>query len=192
MDAGVCLPARERAAAGKAYQEAVIISQKIGHITINMMATLGLGMIQEAENQLYVAAETYRRVLDLAGDPPLPAMRSTSGPSPNMREWNDLDAAEQHGRRPSTWPGSSSISTSASEAVAMLAKADHFARQHHFTHQRPILPRHRCLPCGKGCQFSVALAQRFELKLSLARARCHRGYGEGAGHPRTTADGYGG
>ena len=60
-------------AAGKAYQEAVIISQKIGHITINMMATLGLGMIQEAENQLYVAAETYRRVLDLAGDPPLPA-----------------------------------------------------------------------------------------------------------------------
>ena len=101
MDAGVCLPvAGERAAAGKAYQEAVIISQKIGHITINMMATLGLGMIQEAENQLYVAAETYRRVLDLAGDPPLPAAcEAHLGLARICGEWNDLDAAEQHGRQ---------------------------------------------------------------------------------------------
>ena len=48
------------------------ISQAIGHIIITIMATIGLGNLQEADNQLDLAAETYRRVLQLAGDPPLP------------------------------------------------------------------------------------------------------------------------
>ncbi|MCT1402701.1 LuxR C-terminal-related transcriptional regulator [Paenibacillus sp. p3-SID867] len=185
----------ERAAAGKAYQEAVIISQKIGHITINMMATLGLGMIQEAENQLYVAAETYRRVLDLAGDPPLPAAcEAYLGLARICSEWNDLDAAEQHGQQALHLAGQFEhidrgvacevflarlklTRGAVSEAAAMLAKADHFARQHHFTHQLPHIAEAQVLALLQQGDVSSALqlAQRFELKLSLARVLLAQG-----------------
>ena len=40
---------------------------------ITLAATTSLGQVQETENQLYQAAESYRRVLQLAGDPPWPA-----------------------------------------------------------------------------------------------------------------------
>ncbi|WP_343225175.1 LuxR C-terminal-related transcriptional regulator [Paenibacillus sp. LC231] len=185
----------DRAAAGKAYQEAVTISQKIGHIMINMMATLGLGMIQEAENQLYAAAETYRRVLDLAGDPPLPAAcEAYLGLARIRSEWNDLDAAEQHGQQALRLAGQFEhidrgvacevflarlklTRGAVSEAAAMLAKADHFARQHHFTHQLPHIAEAQVLALLQQGDVSSALqlAQRFELKLSLARVLLAQG-----------------
>ncbi|MGG3504464.1 LuxR C-terminal-related transcriptional regulator [Paenibacillus lautus] len=185
----------ERAAAGKAYREAVTISQKIGHIMINMMATLGLGMIQEAENQLYAAAETYRRVLDLAGDPPLPAAcEAHLGLARICSEWNDLDAAEQHGQQALHLAGQFEhidrgvacevflarlkLSRGAvSEAVAMLDKADHFARQHHFTHQLPHIAEAQVLAMllQGNASSALQLAQKFELKLSLARVLLAQG-----------------
>ena len=60
----------DRAAASQAYAEAMAISQTSGNIIINLAATIGLGNVQESENQLHLAAETYRRVLQLAGDQP--------------------------------------------------------------------------------------------------------------------------
>ena len=90
----------DRAAASQAYTEAISISQASGNIITTMVATIGLGNIQEAENQLYLAAETYRRVLQLAGDPPLPiACEAHLGLARIFYEWNDLDAAEQHGQQ---------------------------------------------------------------------------------------------
>src|SRR6266702_2099869 len=61
----------DRAAARRAYTEAISLSQASGDIFTTILATIGLGNIQEADNQLYQAAETYRRVLQLAGDQPL-------------------------------------------------------------------------------------------------------------------------
>ncbi|WP_343225210.1 LuxR C-terminal-related transcriptional regulator [Paenibacillus sp. EZ-K15] len=185
----------DRAAAGKAYQEAVTISQKIGHIMINMMATLGLGMIQEAENQLYAAAETYRRVLDLAGDPPLPAAcEAHLGLARICSEWNDLDAAEQHGQQALHLAGQFEhidrgvacevflarlkLSRGAvTEAVVMLAKADHFARQHHFAHQLPHIAEAQVLAMllQGDVGSALQLAQKFELKLSLTRVLLAQG-----------------
>jgi LuxR family maltose regulon positive regulatory protein len=63
----------DRAAAGQAYTEAIAISQASGNTFINILASTGLGIIQEAETQLHLAAQTYRRVLQLVGDPPGPA-----------------------------------------------------------------------------------------------------------------------
>lgn len=185
----------DRAAAGKAYQEAVTISQKIGHIMIHMMATLGLGIIQEAENQLYVAAETYRRVLHLAGDPPLPAAcEAHLGLARICREWNDLDAAEQHGLRALHLAGQFEQTDRAvacevflarlklsrgavNEAVAMLAKADHFARQHHFTHQLSHIAEAQVLAMLQqgNVRSASQLAQKFDLKLSQARVLLAQG-----------------
>lgn len=89
----------DRNAASKAYSEALSISQSIGHVIIAIMASLGLGNIQEAENRLYSAAETYRRVLELAGDPPLPvACEAHLGLARICYEWNDLDTAKHHGQ----------------------------------------------------------------------------------------------
>ena len=65
-----------------------------------ILATISLGQVQEADNQLYQAAETYRRVLQLAGDPPQPiACEAHLGLARICYEWNDLDAAEQHGQQ---------------------------------------------------------------------------------------------
>ncbi|TMD74512.1 MAG: LuxR family transcriptional regulator, partial [Chloroflexi bacterium] len=90
----------DRAAASRAYSEAISISQASGNIIINLWATVGLGNVQETENQLYPAAQTYRRVLQLAGDPPQPAAcEAHLGLARICYEWNDLDAAQQHGQQ---------------------------------------------------------------------------------------------
>src|SRR5262245_1071502 len=61
----------DRAAARQAYTEAISISQASGNIFTTILATIGLGNVQEADNQLHLAAQTYRRVLQVAGDQPL-------------------------------------------------------------------------------------------------------------------------
>ena len=89
----------ERAAASQAYSEAIAISEAIEHSIITIMATTGLGNVQEADNQLHLAAQTYRRVLQLAGDPPLPvACEAHLGLARISYEWDDLDAAQKHGQ----------------------------------------------------------------------------------------------
>ncbi|MCI0729526.1 MAG: LuxR family transcriptional regulator, partial [Chloroflexi bacterium] len=90
----------ERAAARLALTEAIALSQAAGDIFTTILATLGLGNVQEAENQLHLAAEIYRRVLQLAGDQPLQIIYEAHlGLARILYEWNDLDAAEQHGRQ---------------------------------------------------------------------------------------------
>jgi LuxR family maltose regulon positive regulatory protein len=89
-----------RAAARQALTEAISLGQAAGNLFTTILATLGLGDLQVAENQLSEAAETYRRVLQLLGDPPLPvASEAHLGLARICYEWNDLDAAERHGRQ---------------------------------------------------------------------------------------------
>ena len=90
----------DRAAAGRAFTEAISISQVSGDIFTTILATTGLGQVQELENQLYLAAESYRRVLQLIGDySPPNAAEVYLGLARIFYEWNDLDAAEQHGQQ---------------------------------------------------------------------------------------------
>ncbi|MHB1134998.1 MAG: LuxR C-terminal-related transcriptional regulator, partial [Chloroflexota bacterium] len=86
-----------RAAAGQAFREAIAASQASGNGVIETAATTGLGIVQEAQNQLPEAAQTYRQVLQLAGDPE----QSTTcdahlGLARILSEWNELGAARQH------------------------------------------------------------------------------------------------
>lgn len=86
----------ERAAAGQAYTEAIAISKAIGHYIIHIMASIGLGKVLEDDNQLDLAAETYRGALRLAGEPPIPvACDALLGLARISCERNDLDAAEE-------------------------------------------------------------------------------------------------
>src|SRR5205807_4784557 len=52
----------DRAAASQAYAEVISLSQGSGNIMVTIAATTCLGQVQEAENQLSLAAESYRRV----------------------------------------------------------------------------------------------------------------------------------
>ncbi|MBE2197427.1 MAG: LuxR family transcriptional regulator [Anaerolinea sp.] len=90
----------DRATAAQAYREALAASETIGHFIIVLMSTLGVGEIQEGENRLHLAAETYRHALALAGDPPLPvACAAHLGLARIHYAWNDLEMALQHGQQ---------------------------------------------------------------------------------------------
>jgi LuxR family transcriptional regulator, maltose regulon positive regulatory protein len=85
-----------RAAAAQAYTEVISIGEASGNLIFNIAARIGLGSVQEAENRLYEAAESYRSALRLFGDQPLPlACQAHLGLARVFYEWNDLDAAQQ-------------------------------------------------------------------------------------------------
>jgi LuxR family maltose regulon positive regulatory protein len=141
----------DRAAANRAYFEAESTSQASGNSYINILATSGLGEVQELENRLYLATETYQRVLQLFGDQPQPiASDAHLGLARIFYEWNDLDAAQQHGRQGLHLARQyeSNVDRYIScevflarlkltqgdvvEAVTILARADQSVRQHNF------------------------------------------------------------
>jgi len=65
-----------------------------------ILATIGLGYVQEVDNELYQAAETYRHVLQWAGDHPQQIIcEAHLGLARILYEWNELDAAERHGEQ---------------------------------------------------------------------------------------------
>jgi len=87
-----------RPAAAQACQQALTHSQKSGSIFSRMLATTILGNIQSMDNQLHQAAETYRRVMELAGDNPFPNSGQVQlNLAEIYYEWNDLETAEQQG-----------------------------------------------------------------------------------------------
>ncbi len=90
----------DRIAARRAYVEALAIAQAGGNLYYTVMALTNLGRMQEADNQLQQAAETYRRSLELLSDQGPPnANEEYLGLARLAYEWNDLEAAELHGQR---------------------------------------------------------------------------------------------
>jgi LuxR family maltose regulon positive regulatory protein len=185
----------DRTAAYQAYTEAINISQSIGHMIITIMATIGLGNLQKADNQLNLAAETYRRVLLLTDDPPLPvACEAHLGLAHISYEWNDMDAALQHGQR-SVQLARQIENTDrfiscevflarlklaqgdVADAAAILAKAGQLVRQHNFMHQLPEVAAAQVLVLLRQGNLAAAahLAQTHELQSSLARVHLAQG-----------------
>jgi len=184
-----------RAAAGKSYAEALSISQRIGHVIISIMSALGLGNLQEADNQLVMAAETYHGVMKMAGDPPLPvACEAYLGLARICYEWNDLDAAMQHGyvsvqlanqidHTDRVIAGEVFLAKlklargEVSDAAAMLSKADHIARRQTFVNQLPHIAVAQVLVLLHQGNFTAAaqLAQKHELPVSQARVHLAQG-----------------
>ena len=90
----------DRTAARQVYTEAIAIAQASKNVYYTILTTTSLGQIQESENQLYQAAETYRRSLQLLSDHgPANASEEHIGLARICYEWNDLDGAEQHGQQ---------------------------------------------------------------------------------------------
>ena len=187
---------KDYVAARRALTEAISISQAADDIFTSILATIGLGNVQEAECQLYQAAETYRRVLQWAGDQPLQIIcEAHLGLARVLYEWNDLDAAEQHGQQSLELAqkyGRNIDRFVSSEvflaqlklaqgdvagATAMLAQTAESVRRHNFSQRMPEVAAAQVLVLLKQGKLAKAarLAEAHPLPLSQAQVHLARG-----------------
>lgn len=184
----------DRSAARLAYTEAISNSEASGNIHINILATTGLGNIQESENKLYLAAETYRRVLHLVGEPPGPvACEAHVGLARICYEWNDLDAAQQHGQLSVQLARQIEIASVVSSelflarlqlaqgdvtgALASLAETEQSVRQKKFWFRLPevVVAQVRALLHQGNLAEAAHLVETHDLPVSQARVRLAQG-----------------
>ncbi len=185
----------DRAAASQFYTEVMSLSESLPDSIYTMAAAISLGQIQEADNQLTLATKTYRHALQLAGDPPqLIACEAYLGLAHIYYEWNDLDAAQQHGQQCAQLTQQmESTDTSVSYrvflarlrlaqgdnsgAIAALDEAEAFIHQHNFGFRMPdvaaaqvlVLLQQEPLLHQGNLAAAAHLAEKHELPISQAR-----------------------
>jgi len=186
----------DRAAARRALTSAISLSQASGDIFTTILATIGLGNVQEADNQLSLAAETYQRVLQLAGDQPLQIIYEAHlGLARVLYEWNDLEAALAHGRQSLHLARQYErvidrfvlcevllarlqlAQGDVAGAAALLAEASQSARQQNFVYRIPEVAAAQVLTLLRQGHLAAAaqLAQTHGLPLSQARVHLAQG-----------------
>ena len=190
----------DRAAASQAYTEVISIGQASGNIIFTIAATTGLGSLQEADNQLYLAAEAYRCLLQQFGDPPpRVACEAHLGLARIFYEWNDLDAAEQHGQQGIRLARQLENSDrfvacevflarlklargDVAGAAAILAEASQTVRQRDSVHRMPEVVTAQVLTLLRQENLTAAahLAEAHELPISQARVHLAQGDQSGA------------
>ncbi|NTU78381.1 MAG: LuxR family transcriptional regulator [Chloroflexales bacterium] len=186
----------DRAGAARACQESIALSERSGDAFSQILAIRILGDLQELDGQLHQAAATYQRMLELSGEHPQPnAGEAHLGLARIFYEWNDLEAAEQHGQQSLRLTGlydrvidrfilsevflarlrlaRGDVDT----AAAMLAQTEQTARQRGFTLRLPEIAAAQVLVLLHKGRLDVAdkLAQQDELPLSQARVLLAQG-----------------
>ncbi len=178
----------DRAAARGAYTEVIALGKSFGDSIYTLAATINLGQLQEADNQLSLAAESYRRSLQLAGDPPQRmACEAHLGLARVFYEWNDLEEASQHGQQSAQLARQILVDTFAaygvfvarlklaqgdvSGAAAALDEAEAFVRRHRFVFRMPDVAAAQVLLLLHQGHLAAAahLAHLHDLPLSQAR-----------------------
>src|SRR3989454_2652724 len=178
----------DRAAASQAYTEVIATGKSFGDSIYTLAATINLGQVQEADNQLSLAAESYRCSLQLAGDPPqLMACEAHLGLARVFYEWNDLEAALAHGNQSAQLARQIIVDTFAAYgvfvarlrlalgdvpgAVAVLDEAEAFVRRHRFVFRMPDVAAAQVLLLLHQGHLAAAahLAQTHDLPISQTR-----------------------
>ncbi|MFZ0546490.1 MAG: hypothetical protein WAM60_13680, partial [Candidatus Promineifilaceae bacterium] len=185
----------DRSAAIQTYREAIINSEASGNVMMTLAATTCLGQLQEAENQLHQAADSYRRVLKLVGDPPWPsACEAILGLARIEYQWNDLETAERHANQSLQLAQQlSNVDTPAAVglllarlklakgedagAVARLSEVEQFASAHHFDQWLNEITAVRIQILLRQGNLAAAdqLAQAHDLRVSQARVHLVQG-----------------
>ena len=178
-------------AAKQTYTKVISFGQASGNIMFTIAGTRGLGNVQETENQLYLAAETYRRVLQLVGDQPLSAAcEAHLGLARIFYEWNDVDSAQKHGQQ--SVKLAQKVSFVACEvflarlklaqgdvtgAAEILTTADQFVHQHNFMYQMPEVAAEIVITLLHQGNLAAAsqLVEKYELPISQARVHLAQG-----------------
>ncbi len=184
----------DRVSARQIYTEA--IQQASGDTYHTALAAASLGELQESQNELVQAAQTYRQTLQLMSDQGPPnASEQFIGLARIAYEWNDLDAADQYGQQSLQLARQYDRTIDrfiASEvllaqvklargdvdgAAAMLAQTEQSARQKNFTHRLPAIAAVQVLILLRQGQVAAAaqLARQYDLSLSQARVLIAQG-----------------
>ncbi|WP_068619773.1 LuxR C-terminal-related transcriptional regulator [Paenibacillus tuaregi] len=185
----------DRAAARQAYADALMHSTRLGHRVIMLLASSGLGNIEELENRLDAALSHYEHVLEMAGDSPLPAAcEAYLGLARISYKRNDLEAAERHANLSVQLAGRLAYSDRVvacqvmlarvllakedmDQAVAILSNAAIAADRHQFEVQIPAIAAVQAqIYLNQGRYDEAAeLALSYRLPLLLARVDLARG-----------------
>ncbi len=186
----------DRAAARQAFTEATSIRQAPGDIYLTVTAMTGLGNVQESENQLHQAAETYRRSLQQLSDQSSSnADQECIGLARVFYEWNDLEAAEQYGQQSLQLARQFDRTIDrfvicevllarvklargdAAGAAAMLADTEQSVRQHNFVQRISDVAAQQVIVLLHQGDLAAAaqLAQAHQLPLSQARVYLAQG-----------------
>jgi LuxR family maltose regulon positive regulatory protein len=180
----------DRAAASQAYTEVISIGKSFGDSIYTLAATINLGQLQEADNQLYLAVESYRRSLQLAGDPPQRmACEAHLGLARVCYEWNDLEAALAHGQQSAQLARQITVDTLAaygvfvarlklaqgdvSGAAAALDEAEAHVRRHRFVFRMPDVAAARVLLLLHQGHLAAAGHVAHLHNLPISQARVH-------------------
>ena len=189
----------ERVAARNALTESIALSQRAGAIFTTILATIGLGLVQELDNELYQAAETYRYIVQLAGDKPQQIIGEAHlGLARVLYEWNDLESAEYHARQSLQLSrqyesvidrfviGELFLSRlklaqgDVAEAAAILAKVDQAVRQNNFVHRMPEVAAAQVFINVRQGNLAAAAHLAQSSNLPMSQARVHLAKGETA------------
>lgn len=184
----------DRAAASRAYTQVISTGEASGNTLFAVMATIGLGGLQIAENQLHQAMETYQRALQFFGNRSLPVgSEAHLGLTRIYYEWNDLDAARQHGQRSiqlaQQYESSDRYVTcqtylarvmlaegDVAGATDVVTKAEQFARQHQLVRcMADVATTQVLVQLRRGDLAAAQAAVSQELPLSQARVQLAEG-----------------
>ncbi len=141
-----------RVAASQAFADGIAAGQASGNLMFTVAASVGLGVIQEAENHLHLAAQTYQQVLQMITDPThMVACEVHMGLARIFYQWNELDTAEFHLQAGAKLATQLECDTTLAAVVLqgklllargelegatrILAQASETARVHHFAHR---------------------------------------------------------
>lgn len=192
----------DRVAASHAYAEALSLSQMSKNTIIDILASIGLGTIQEAENHLHLAIQTYRHAVQLIGDPLLPgACFVGDSPLPGsyeahlglariLYEWNDLEGAQQHGQHgiqlakqgndTDGWVAGNVVLSrlhlargDVAGAATLLAEARQIAHQHNNARRLREIAAAQVLVLLRQSQMTAAAHLAQTHDLPLSQARVH-------------------
>lgn len=184
----------DRVAARQTLSEAVRLASGDTYHTV--LASASLGQLQESENELHQAAETYRRSLQLLSDQGPPnASEEYIGLARICYEWNDLAAAAQYGQQSLELARQydrtldryifgevllARVQLARGDgdgAAAMLDRTEQSARQNHFTQRLPEIAAVQILTLLRQGQVAAAaqLARQYDLPLSRARVLIAQG-----------------
>lgn len=180
----------DRAAALRAYRDAIEASEASGNTHVKILATTSLGRMQEFDNQLDLAAASYRHVVQMVGDPPGPvACEAYAGLARISYERNDLATAEQYGQLSLTLARQIEISSFVTSevllarlriargdlpgATAMLAATEQDVRQRKFGLRllEVVTVRVRAALLQGNLAEAADLVQMHDLPLCLARVQ---------------------
>ncbi len=179
-----------RSAAYEAFHDAISASERTGNVHVTVLATSSLGKLQESDNHLHRAAETYRRVLQLVGHPPgRIACEAFGGLSRISYEWNDPEMALEYGQESVQLARQLEIASFVSSelflarlylarsdvvgAKALVTNTEQTVRQRNFWHRLPeVASTHVHVMLHEGnLEDAALLTQTYEIPLSRARVQ---------------------